>query len=462
MTLLNIETLSKDSTVSQNEEIKKIIIVSCKDEIEDLSEFELDELDDPDFLQEVWETVKDNSDQFNNIVSFVILNLDDFNESTEDEFIFVSKISKTTLNVDSIPFFNETSNTCLLYYDDEREEIVDAQSSILYKVVLDNFTSISSISNNEVGIFQKKHANELCLDDLKSYSKVLLTNIGLSIKDDILITKNKYLDSKELTCNKNYLQYKDSIDILNEYNNTTDVLWKFLLLYQILENFSYRKSIAENLRSTTSLNIKHLSNIYTDPKGEGQVIMGSIQGFIKGINDSLFFEDVSTTIKVELTTEGNAKKVLLENIDTTVKDTASFLHIKLQEIHNKKITAQELSKIIYVIRNCIVHNKETEWIHINSSLLKEKPEIKDFFEYFLLPTMEFIVKELIFVVNDITDYPSDKPNYILVWGNQPSGSVNSLPSVEFNCEQNTPSITSIVSLLASQVGQRVLSLFRRK
>ena len=449
--------------MSQSEDIKKIIFVSCKSSIESLSEIGLDDLSDLDYLQEVWETIKENSSQFNNLVSFVILNLDDLDdldELAEEEFIFINKIGKSTLNVGPIPFYNVISNTCLLYFDDDEEEIADVQANILYKIVLDDFASIFSISNSEVGIFQKKYANASCREDLESYSKVLLINIGLSIKDDILITRKKYLESRELRCNKNYLQYKDSIDILNEYNNTSDVLWKFLLLYQILENFSYRKSIADNMRSTSSLNIKHLSSIYTDPKGEGQVIMKSIQDFVKAINDSCFFEDTSSGIKIKLTTNNNIKNILLENINVTVKDVASFLHIKLKEIDSQKITAVELSKIIYVIRNCTVHNKETEWIHINSSLLREKPEIKSFLEDFLLPTMEFIVKELIFVENDITDYPNDKPNYILVWGSEPSGNINSLPSVEFNDGESIPSILSTVSLLRTQIGQRLFSLFR--
>jgi len=446
--------------MSQIEEVKKIIFSNCKNEIEDLSGLELSDLDDTDYLEEAWETIKENNDKFNNIISYLILNLDDFDEATEDEFIFISKIEKSTLNVNCIPFYNAVSNTCLVYCDEESKEIADVKPPILFRIALNDFSSLFSISDSEVGVFQKKHENELCLEDLESYSKVLLTNIGLSINDDILITKNRYLESRTIACDKNYLQYKDSIDILNEYNNTTDILWKYLLLYQILENFSYRKSIAENLRSTASLNIKHLSSIYTDPKGEGQVIMKSIQSFIKEIDESEFFEDTSPTIKMKLIAESNTKKVLLEGIDTIVKDIASFLHIKLDDIDNKKVNAKELSLIIYVLRNCIVHNKETEWIHINSSLLKDKPEIKDFFEGFLLPTMEFIVKELIFVVNNITDYPSDKPNYILVWGNQANGNIGPLPTIEANGEENTPSISNTVSLLASQVSQHVLKLFR--
>ncbi len=450
--------------MSQSEEVKKIIIDKCKCDIEELADIRLSQLDDSDLLDEVWEILKENRDKFNDIVKFIILNINDYNEEHVDGFTFIRKVSKSTLNVDSIPFYDEISNTCLLYYDDVSEDIIDVKLRILYKIVFDNFSSILSIDSGEVGIFQKKFANESCLEDEESYSKVLLTNIGISIKDDILSTKNKFLESKPLTCNKNYLQYKDSIDILNEYNNTDDILWKFLLLYQILENFSYRKSIAKNLRDRASLNIKHLSSIYTSPKGEGSFIKTSIQEFMGDIDDSVFFQfrkDASTIIKVELITSGSNKKIKLENIDIIVKNIANFLNIKLQDIHNKKILQQELANMIYVIRNCIVHNKETEWIHINNSLLKEKPEIKNFFENFFLPTMEFIVKELIFIENNITDYPSNKPNYILIWGDHPSTIIDAPSSIELNSEQNLTPILNTVYLLASQIRQRMFSLFRR-
>jgi len=453
--------------MSLNEEIKKVVINCCKDKVEELSDIDLAELSDPTTLEAAWEAlmVEENADNFNKTVNYIISNISDFNDSSTDDFIFIHKIPKSSLNATSVPFYDETSNTCLLYVDEDTKEISDINNKILSKILLNNFDDIVTLSNDEVAIFQKKDVNEICLEDKEIYSKVLLANIGLSIKDNIVVTKKTFLSSMNLTCKKNYLQYKDSIDILNKYNNTMDVLWKYLLLYHILENFSYRRSISKSLRNSASLNVKHLSSVYTSSKGEGDFIKGSIKKFLLNITDNTYFSDNlgnGTVMSLELISSGNAnslsKKIKLENIDVNVKDIAEFLNIELNKIDNKELLGHEIGEIIYVVRNCLVHNKETEWIHINQSLLNEKPELKMFFEKFLLPTMEFIVKELLFKENDIIDYPEEKPNYLLIWGEHLSGSINSLSSTEI--EQNKPSISSTVSLLASQVGERMLSFFR--
>lgn len=415
--------------MSSNDEIKKVIIDKCKDRIDELSEISLTDLSDTDILEEAWESLRldENTKQFNKIVNYIISNISDFTEVTDDDFIFIHKVSKSSLNATSIRFYNENSNTCLLYLDPVTDEILEVDMAILSKIILMDFGSIISLEEGEVAIFQKKDENELCLEDKDTYSKVLLANIGLSIKDDIVLTQNTFLTPKQVTCNKNYLQYKDSIDILNKYNNTTDILWKYLLLYHILENFSYRRSISKSLRDATSLNVKHLSSVYTSSKGEGDFIKGSIKKFLLNITDNTYFSQADAhgaNILLELDSNGNtnnlSKKIKLTNIDTNVKDITEFLNIELNKIDSGEVSGQEVGEIIYVVRNCLVHNKETEWIHINQSLLKEKPELKVFFEKFLLPTMEFIVKELIFKENDIIDYPPGKPNYILIWGSQPN------------------------------------------
>ncbi len=425
-----------------NENIKKIIIQECKDLISELSEITAEELEEPENLNDAWEVIKqqNQNSKFNLIVKYIIDNINDFIENSEDDFIYINKIAKTSLNATSIPFYNEVSATCLLYISQDAEND-DIDFSILAKIILIDFKSILALEQEDIAIFQKKDINELCLEDKETYSKILLANIGLSVKNDIAVTQKIFLDTRQLTCNKNYLQYKDSIDILNKYNNTSDILWKFLLLYQILENFSYRRSIAKSLRDTSSLNIKHLSNVYTSSKGEGIFIRDSIKKFLLNITNSTYFsheEENGNIICLKLMDENNSsKKIKLDSIDTNIKNVAEFLNIELKKIDShKEISSQEVGGIIYTIRNCIVHNKETEWIHINNSLLQEKPDLKKFFEKFILPTMEFIIKELMFKENIIIDYPNDKPNYLLIWGEAPTHQGDNYQETSFTMLEN--------------------------
>lgn len=416
--------------MSLNKEIKQVIIEKCKNGISDLADVTSDDLSDSAILDEAWSIVKkaiqedQDNIKFNQIIQYIASNIVDFTEKSEDEFVYINKIAKSNLDAVSLPFFyNEESGTCLLYISQNDDENNDIDFFILSKIILRNFESILALKKEEIAIFQKKDINELCLKDKKTYCKVLLANIGLSIKDDIAVTQKTFIKAKQLTCNKNYLQYKDSINILNRYNNTADILWKFLLLYQILENFVYRKSIAKSLKSNLFLNVKHLSSVYTSSKGEGNIIKKSIKDFLLNIylSDDNYYTDTDengNNISLKLKAHGN--KIQLDNIDIIVKDITDFLNIELGNINSREVSNQEIGEIIYIIRNCIVHNKETEWIHINTSLLQTKPNLKIFFEKFVLPTMEFIVKELIFKEDTIIDYPANKPNYILIWGSQPN------------------------------------------
>lgn len=423
--------------MSPIEQIKKVIIEKCKEKIDELSGILIDELSDPDMLKEAWNELRadKNLKKFNHVLRYIVTNISDFTNISSDDFIFIHKVRKSSLNAKSIPFYDQTSSTCLLYVD-QGLEIFDVDIPVLSKIILNNFESILSLTIDEVAIFQKKCSDIICLEDKVTYSTALLTNIGISINDDTVVTSNKFIKAKHVACKKNYVQYKDVLDILNKYSNTTDILWKYLLLYQIIENFSYRRSISKSLRESSTLNVKHLSSVLTSSKGEGDQIKASIKQFLLDITDCIYFthnEANGTIVSLKLVTVSTTTKIILDNIEANVGDIAEFLNIKLLKIATKEVSGAEIGEIIYTVRNCIVHNKETEWIHINHSLLKEQPEIKTFFEKFLLPTLEFIVKELIFKENTIVDYPHDKPNYIVIWGNAstpiPTSSATEIDSV---------------------------------
>jgi len=195
------------------------------------------------------------------------------------------------------------------------------------------------------------------------------------------------------------LQYRKVINILNEYYNTNDLLWKFLLLYHILENFADRLILRENIVDKNIENIDKLSFIFkafNDNNKEESLLQNLISKFNKEINE----------ISVE-------KICLLQELYQFIEvDNRALIYKK-----PNRILPNKLVKVIYKLRNSIVHNKEKEWIHIDNSLLLENEEIRESIEKVLLPFMEKIIKKIVYEKN-ILDYPMDK-NYILLWGDEP-------------------------------------------
>ncbi len=240
--------------------------------------------------------------------------------------------------------------------------------------------------------------------NLESFIQFILLINGKVFHNPIETQKNQFLsnDVKNiLDCNiKSFNQYQESAYILSEYNHTKDILLKYLLLYHIAENFMYRRPIAE--MANTRLTIRDFKNLYKKVNDSEESTLKELLKKIKSENilpvNSIesYFENNLSTYKTSLVSTNNINQILNS--------------MGLQNIEG--INYSNSPKLIYMFRNSIIHNKETEF-HITHTILNNSPDLVKFFEEFLLPTLENIIYFLIFKDNSIIDYPK---NYLLLYG----------------------------------------------
>jgi len=240
-------------------------------------------------------------------------------------------------------------------------------------------------------------------DNLKDFFQFVLLTNGYTFHRPIETNKNQFINpaiKSILDCTKNFNQYQESAYILSEYNHTKDILLKYLLIYHIIENFMYRRPIAEMANS--KLTIREFKILYKKVNDSEEQ---TLKELLKKIKDNHIIN--TTTISEYFANNLETFKSSLTNI-TSINNL--FTSMGLQHIDG--ISYTNASKLIYIFRNSIIHNKETEF-HITHTILNNNNALVKFFEEFLLPTLENIIYYLIFKNSSIVDYPK---NHLLLYG----------------------------------------------
>lgn len=139
-----------------------------------------------------------------------------------------------------------------------------------------------------------------------------------------------------------YEQYFDVYDVMSESKYATDVLTRYLRLYQILEYLGYRNLLAD----MTKGNIK-----------ENGFVRNVVGKASKSSNDE--FKELKKGLK-----DPFPLATIIADGDITAKQK-KFIGEKLMIDMNKpnmddKEREKKLWDIVYHLRNCIVHNKESE------------------------------------------------------------------------------------------------------
>lgn len=140
-----------------------------------------------------------------------------------------------------------------------------------------------------------------------------------------------------------YEQYFDAYNVISESKHADDVLLRYLRMYQILEYFGYRRILAD----MTKGNIRE-------------------NGFVRNL-----ISKVSARSGTELTEIKNGVSDLLPHLATKPPRSGLFVSTDITPqmesfIKNKLLLGgysfcdDHLWNVIYKLRNCIVHNKESE------------------------------------------------------------------------------------------------------
>lgn len=245
------------------------------------------------------------------------------------------------------------------------------------------------------------------LRKLKSILKIIVLKSGKLIKSLEHYSQKPELPlSHDLDFTESYNQFDSISNILNEYNNQKFLLDKYLKLYHIIENFMYKQKICEiqNKRMHTPLHIRDFQVLYDKfSKGELDVI----KEFFKNV----FVLDYDLTTKYHVKLKSSWDH--LDSIEgmaiiSELDDLLESLRIN-QKYNNIKgavnLESHFFAKLVYYIRNAIVHNKDSE-THFESTYLPRS--LKFILENFLIPNLEMIVFHLIINKNNLVWYNDSK------------------------------------------------------
>lgn len=198
-----------------------------------------------------------------------------------------------------------------------------------------------------------------------------------------------------------YQQFNDAISILSDYNKDSDILDKFLRLYHLIENFMYRfPLVALEAKHGNSFYIRDFQLMYekiSDSEASSlKKLMKEV--FPKKYEGTTTFESHVHGMWIALTT--HIAEAELNKLLTVLGFESNYAAIKKE----KKQFYLAFARMIYAIRNSLVHNKDTE-IHLTHESLSNHPRMGDtaaiFLRKFLMPAVASISLYLIIEDNSI-------------------------------------------------------------
>lgn len=210
------------------------------------------------------------------------------------------------------------------------------------------------------------------------------------------------IDKAALSLQKSYTQFLDSIYIFSEYNYEKDILNKYLRLYHVIENFMFKKPIVDlmQLYHGDMFSIRNFKTLYskvdkTEP--------AALEALFKAIFTIYRSGAAGSTLKQSVQALWNSLSGLAGYNQADIDSFLSFLGLPYNTLTastNDNIL-NFYCKLIYYMRNSIVHNKETEHHILHSTL---NPVVPFLLNNFLFPSLEEICFKLIIETNASINY----------------------------------------------------------
>lgn len=204
-----------------------------------------------------------------------------------------------------------------------------------------------------------------------SYGYMLYSNSDKYERNSLLdfAKGNKFATTIPYHKENKYSQYYELFDLISESHYCDDVLRRFLNMYQIIENMCYRRNLAKISRGSKRGFVRHSIAIASKAnKNETDEIVKGITELFPGIKDVIVVSDISPY------------DLFLEREYGIAKGGHC----------DKKV-----AKIIYNLRNSIVHNKSTE-LHFSYGNIDEYKDVIDL----IRKLIEKLEPKIIDIIND--------------------------------------------------------------
>lgn len=242
-------------------------------------------------------------------------------------------------------------------------------------------------------ILVKKVTPQLESSAINAFARLVVLATGRPVHSARKYTNTpSILIPDEIRPGEPYQQWGEVLNVLSEYNGRDEILIKFLTIYHAIENFMFKRPIVEleRQRNGGMFSIRDFRRLYDG------VELSEAEALKK-----LF----KCVFEMQALPRITFKKHLVrrwQGLMTRAEINVALKLIGLDFDFNSFKDDQALScfcKLVYAVRNTIVHNKETEF-HLTYASLDTNPGLCTLIEKFLLPSLEEICFSLIGKPND--------------------------------------------------------------
>jgi len=282
-------------------------------------------------------------------------------------------------------------STKILFDNNHLIDLSDDKFGLIWKQIEEYFErNFSVINMGNINLFfdmlrhfdkEKGIVINRTIDDFNEdlhYPYIYLSNLNdcnsILLPQELKYNPTTLSSSLTFDITKNYEQYFDIYDVLNELNQAPDILNRFLRLYHTIEYLVYRVYLVNLVTRVGSSKLfvrEFITSAESMKKGEKESFK---------INFRKIFDSDKTTITNSLHSVANQP---IKDFLESKKIVNVFQHNNLDKV----------AELIYGLRCCIVHNKESEY-HITISNYDEYivliPMIRKILELF----EELVIKKI--------------------------------------------------------------------
>jgi hypothetical protein len=216
----------------------------------------------------------------------------------------------------------------------------------------------------------------------------------------------------DIDIRQDYRQFEDVTHVLSEANTKTDILDRFLRLYQVLENFMVRRTVVKVINSPYGrFSVRDFRRLYKETTEREQDSL------------ALLFDD-AFRLMVPPSSMPGARQPLQTYIRQLWSSSLpqptrhAMLESELARIvpnerfnpllnFHTRLDAKSFARIVYMLRNSIVHNKETEFHLTHKSL---GPELLHLINCGIIPSIEEMIFALIVAPTPVVRYGRQQVN----------------------------------------------------
>lgn len=183
--------------------------------------------------------------------------------------------------------------------------------------------------------------------------------------------------------NSPYEQYHDSFNIIADMKRSSDLLTRFLKMYQVLELFTFRLKLVPLAQGQATRN-SFVSNVRNTVDNLNE--LKSLKELFREVFTNIQNMNVKSFFNPPLANNTKLSSFIKRHLTPNMKAI-----LKVTDVSNEN----QIAELIYKIRCCIVHSKESE-MHFTPDNIEEYKE--------LIPVMAILIKviqkEIVNVIND--------------------------------------------------------------